>query len=148
MPQSVPESDRAPNSGGDIVPKALRTWFVIHFWADILFALPLFVAPVAVLQLVGWQQVDPITARLVAAALFGIGIESLLGRNQDAEGFLPMLNLKVIWSLTASIGIAWSILEGAHGRPLFAWLTLGIFVGFHFVWVYWRMRLGKLMAGQ
>ncbi|MCO4760956.1 MAG: hypothetical protein KC502_05590 [Myxococcales bacterium] len=123
------------------VPGALRKWFVVHFWADILFALPLFVAPQAVLSLVGWQQVDPITARLVAAALFGIGIESLLGRNADAESFRTMLNLKVIWSATASVGIAWSIAEGAHGRPPFAWLVLGIFVVFHLLWVYWRLRM-------
>ncbi len=130
------------------VPGALRMAFVIHFWADILFALPLFVAPVMLLELVGWQQVDPITARLVAAALFGIGIESLLGRNADAQSFVTMLNLKVIWSATASLGILWSILEGAHGRPLFAWLVLGIFVVFHGVWVYWRLRLGRIMAGN
>ena len=128
------------------VPKALRTWFVIHFWADILFALPLFLAPTLVLSLAGWQQVDPYTARLVAAALFGIGIESLLGRNANATSFLTMLNLKVIWSGTASLGIAWSLLEAPHGRPLFAWLTLAIFVGFHGVWRFWRNRMRKLLA--
>ena len=130
----------------DIVPPMLRTWFVIHFWADILFALPLFFAPYKVLGMVGWTAVDPITARLVAAALFGIGIESLIGRNAAAEGFLPMLNLKVIWSFSASLGILMSMLEGAHDGALFGWLTLGIFATFHAVWVYWRLRLGKLMT--
>jgi hypothetical protein len=123
------------------VPAALRRWFVVHFWADILFALPLFVAPVAVLERFGWQQVDPITARLVAAALFGIGIESLIGRNASRASFRTMLNLKVIWSATATIGIAWSIAEGAHGRPLFAWLVLAIFAGFHALWLSWALRL-------
>ncbi len=139
-------SAQSNTSDHDVVPKALRGWFVVHFWADILFALPLFFAPVLVLESVGWQAVDPITARLVAAALFGIGIESLIGRNADAKGFIPMLNLKIIWSATATIGIGWSILEGAHGRPLFAWLTLGIFAVFHLIWVYWRVTLGNLMA--
>ena len=131
----------APRRAANDVPKALRWWFVVHFWADILFAIPLFVAPHAVLTLVGWQHIDPITARLVAAALFGIGIESLLGRNADAESFRTMLNLKVIWSATASIGIAWSIAEDAHGRPLFSWLILGVFVVFHALWVFWRLRM-------
>ena len=41
------------------IPAGLRTSFVLHFWADIIFAIPLFVAPVMVLELVGWQHVDP-----------------------------------------------------------------------------------------
>ena len=123
------------------VPPALRTWFVVHFWADILFALPLFLAPVEVLEILGWKQIDPYTARLTAAALFGIGIESLLGRNGDVEAFRAMLNLKVIWSATAVIGIGWSLVQGPHDRPLFAWAVLGIFIAFHALWQYWRYQL-------
>ncbi len=67
------------------VPNALRIWFVIHFIADISFALPMFLFPIKFLSLLGWINVDPIAARLVAAALFGIGIESLLGRNATVE---------------------------------------------------------------
>lgn len=128
-------------AAADPVPQALRTAFVIHFWADVLFALPLFVAPEPVLTLVGWQSVDPFTTRLVAAALFGIGIESWLGRNGDASAFRTMLTLKVIWSATAVLGLAWSMLEGAQGRPLFGWVVLGIFVVFHGLWLYWWRRM-------
>lgn len=133
-------------SGSPGVPPALRTWFVIHFVADIVSAVPLFVAPVYVLELVGWESVDPVAARLVAAALFGIGIESLLGRNADAATYRGMLNLKIIWSAAASIGLAWGLIEGAHGRPLALWGVLGIFVVFHGIWVYWRVRLGRRAA--
>ena len=125
------------------VPPGLRACFVMHFWADILFALPLFVAPVAVLEMLGWQQVDPYTARLTAAALFGIGIESLLGRNGTVEAFKVMLNLKVIWSATATIGIAWSLCDAVQGRPVFGWVVLAIFGCFHLLWVYWRLRLRR-----
>ena len=72
------------------VPSSLRTWFVVHFWADILVAVPLFLAPVTLLEALGWQAVDPYAARIVAAALFGIGIESLLGRNGDLSAFVAM----------------------------------------------------------
>jgi hypothetical protein len=141
--QPVAEPLEAMMTNQPDVPVALRRWFVVHFWADILFALPLFIAPVAVLQLIGWQQVDPITARLVAAALFGIGIESWIGRNASRASFVTMLNLKVIWSATATIGIAWSIAEGAQGRPVFAWIVLGIFAAFHALWLTWALRLRK-----
>lgn len=123
------------------VPKALRTWFILHFWLDIVFAAPLFFAPDFTAKLLGWQVVDPYTARIAAAALFGIGIESWLARDASAEIYRNMLNLKVIWSSAAVIGIAWSLIEGAQGRPWGAWLILAIFVVFNIVWLYWRKKL-------
>lgn len=125
------------------VPRALRTWFVIHFVADMLFALPLFVAPEWLLSQFGWTQVDPAMSRVVAAALFGIGIESLIGRNADASSFRTMLNLKLIWSATATVGIA---LSAATGSPPAAWLFAAIFGTFHGVWLYWRLRLSRTAA--
>ena len=119
---------------------ALRRWFVVHFVADLLAAIPLFVAPRAVLHFLGWTEVDPIATRLVAAALAGIGIESLLGRNASEGAFRAMLNLKVIWSAVAALGVLWSIADGA---PLAAWGVLAIFAGFHVIWLYYRLTLGR-----
>jgi hypothetical protein len=120
------------------VPSSLRTWFVAHFVADIIFAVPLFVAPGAFLGFLGWSSVDPIATRLVAAALFGIGIQSLLGRNETAETFRAMLNLKIIWSATATIGIIWSQLQGG---PAMGWAFAGVFGTFNAVWTFWRWRM-------
>ena len=78
------------------LPKTLRWWFVVHFVADVLFAVPLFLAPRAFLGALGWTAVDPVATRLVAAALFGIGIQSLLGRDESPATFRAMLNLKII----------------------------------------------------
>jgi hypothetical protein len=133
----------SPDAGPRAVPPALRRWFIAHFMIDLLFALPLMIAPVWLLTLFGWQQVDPFTARLAAAALFGIGIESWLGRNASPENYRQMLNLKVIWSLAAVAGILTSILQGAQGRPAAGWGVLAIFAIFNLVWVYWRVRLGR-----
>lgn len=124
-----------------MVPKSLRTWFLIHFALDVVFALPLFIAPLPFLRLLGWTCVDPIAARLVGAALFGIGIESLLGRDSGRETYLGMLNLKVIWSATATLGILWSQLEGG---PVLGWAFLAIFAGFNVVWVRYRILLARL----
>lgn len=122
------------------VPAALRTWFVIHFVADILFAAPLLIAPVAFMQAFGWEAVDPITARLVGAALVGIGVESLLGRNKGVEAFLTMLRLKILWSGTATVGILVSMLQGA---PTMGWAFFGIFAVFNGIWTYWFLRLRR-----
>ena len=128
-------------TGEASVPRALRFWFVFHFVADIVFAIPLLVAPAWLLGLFGWEVVDPFTARLVGAALVGIGVESLLGRNASAESFLTMLRLKILWSLTATVAILVTMLEGA---PPLGWLIFAIFAVFHVVWVYWFVRLRRL----
>ena len=120
------------------VPSALRTWFVVHFAADMLFGIPLLFFPRALLGLLGWTTYDPMTARLVGAALMGIGLESLLGRNASAETFRAMLNLKIIWSSSAIFAISAALLEGA---PAMGWAFLAIFVAFWCLWVYYRMRL-------
>jgi len=97
------------------------------------------VAPVAFLSLFGWTTVDPFMTRLVAAALMGIGLESYLGRNAGVEAFQGMLNLKIIWSAFAVLGLVVSVLS--LGGPGMAWLIIAIFVGFNILWVYYRLQL-------
>jgi hypothetical protein len=119
------------------VPNNLRTWFVIHFAADMLFGIPLLIVPELVMPLVGWNVIDPIATRVVGAALMGIGIESFLGRNASIEVFRAMLNLKVIWSSSAILGISLGLWRGGAKA---GWLFLGTFVIFWAVWLrYWYL---------
>ncbi len=120
------------------VPVSLRRWFVFHFVADIMFAVPLLLAPAAFLRALGWAEVDPVTARMVGAALAGIGVESYLCRNDGIETFRSMLRLKCIWSGAAVVGLASSIAQGA---PRLAWVVLAIFVAFGALWNTYRLRL-------
>jgi len=122
----------------NLVPKGLRVWFVIHFTVDVLFAVPLLFFPRALLNFFGWGVYDPILARLVGAALMGIGVESLLGRNADVGTFRAMLNLKVIWASGALFAFGAGIAEGA---PPVAWGLMGIFGVFWCAWVYYRFIL-------
>ena len=126
---------------GNDVPQALRNWFLLHFFVDVLFAIPLMIAPKGLLHLFGWQTVDVITARVVAAALFGIGIESYLGQQSDRQSYIGMLNLKIVWSLAVVLGVSASLVNGAQGGPVFAWVLVGVFAAFNFLWLYWRWRL-------
>jgi hypothetical protein len=122
-----------------VVPASLRRWFVVHFALDLLFALPLFFAPRAFLGLLGFETVYVVATRLVAAALFGIGVQSLLGRHGSADSFRTMLELKMIWSGTATVGLVWSALDGG---PPATWLFVAVFAGFNALWTTWRRRLG------
>ncbi len=121
---------------GQAVPTSLRKWFVVHFAVDMLVAVPLFIAPRSMLGLLGWSEIDPIMSRGVAAALFGIGIESLLCRNGDRNVFRAMLTLKIIWSSFAMLGMGASLAQGA---PRFVWVFLGVFAAFSGLW--WRYWL-------
>jgi hypothetical protein len=120
------------------VPASLRRWFVAHFVTDVVVAIPLLAAPDAFLRSLGWNTVDPIAARMVGAALAGIGVESLLCRNDPVEVFRAMLRLKCIWSGVAVVGVSLSIAQGA---PTVAWAILAVFVGFAMVWNHYRLRL-------
>ncbi len=88
-----------------MVSSSLRVWFVIHFVVDFLFGLPLLFAPGLVLELFGFPLGELLTARLVGAALLGIGGVSFLVRNESAAVFRSLLKLKVIWSLSSIVGI-------------------------------------------
>jgi len=121
-----------------MVPDKLRFWFVVHFAVDMIFAVPLFIAPVWFLTIFGWDIIDPLASRMVAAALFGIGIESYLGRKAAIEAFRGMLNLKLIWSSGVILGIGISMIGGG---PFMGWVVMGIFAAFFFLWLYYRLQL-------
>lgn len=92
------------------------------------------------LSLFGWTTIDPFATRLVAAALMGIGTESLLGRNADADTYRAMLNLKIIWAGTAILGMGMTMVAGG---PLMGWLVLAIFGVFILVWIRYRFLLRR-----
>jgi hypothetical protein len=122
------------------IPKGLRVWFVIHFVVDMLFAIPLLFLPELIMPRLGWKIVDPITSRLVGAALLGIGIESLLGRDANQETFKAMLNLKIIWASGAIFALGLGL---SKGGPPIAGIFLGIFFIFLGAWIYYRYQLGN-----
>ena len=121
------------------LPSSLRTWFVIHFVVDYLFAIPLFIAPRWFLSFFGFTIIDPVTARLVAAALFAVGGISLLSRNESVGTYKALLKLKIIWSVSAIAGLLVSLWQGA---PVLLWLIALVFGLFCGIWSYyfWKLR--------
>lgn len=118
--------------------KNIKNWFILHFVVDYLFAIPLFIAPEWTLSTFGWGPVDPVTTRLVAAAPFGIGGISLVHRNANQTTMRAMLDLKLIWSATAVIGLLVSI---TNGVSQFHWFVTALFTLFFFVWLKFRREI-------
>ncbi len=122
------------------IPVSLRFWFVIHFVVDIIFAVPLIFFPVVFLKFFGFQEIGPFTARLVGAALVGIGGASFLLKDKSRETYQGMLTLKILWSGAAIVGISLSIAEGG---PVSQWLFLLIFVSFSGLWIFYKVLISR-----
>jgi hypothetical protein len=128
------------------IPASLRRWFVIHSLVDLVVGLPLLLAPDSFLRSLGWLTVDPAAARLVGAALLGIGGQSWFGRNARVDVYRAMLNLKLLWSAAAILGLGASL--GAEHTPGAIWIFLALFIAFFGVWFYYRIRIKQLSAMQ
>lgn len=118
----------------ELPKKSLKFLFVLHFCLDVVFAIPMFFFPAQTLGIFGWQVVDPVATRVVAAALFGIGIQSLLSRDADKKTYRALLSLKIIWSFFASVGIAVSLVQ--QQGPELGWALFGVFASFFIIWTY------------
>lgn len=124
----------------------LSYWFIAHGIVDLLFAVPMLVVPEAFLKALGWHVVDPVVARVVAAALIGIGGESLIAMRAEFHAVKSMLELKILWSIAAIIGLVVSATM-ADALPWGVWPIGGIFIVFSAVWIVWRIRISGL-AGR
>jgi len=126
-----------------MVPDSLKSWFFIHFVVDYLVAVPLMIAPVEIMTFLGWPIVEPVATRLVAAALIGVGGVSLLARGSGIVSYVNLLDLKLLWSGAAIIGLLLSLTQGA---PAFTWVFLATFIFFFLLWGFYR-RILKGITG-
>jgi hypothetical protein len=120
------------------IPASLRRWFVVHAIVDYLAGIPLLLFPEQVLGLVGWPTIDVLAARLVGAALLGIGGVSFIARAAGRESYRNLLALKILWSGAAMIGI---LLSMRAGYPAAGWAVLALFAIFASAWWYYYVRL-------
>jgi len=127
------------------VPITLRRWFVAHFVVDFLFGLPLLLAPELLLRPLGWTTIDGASSRLVGAALLAIGSQSYFCRNAGLEVFRTMLDLKLVWSFSAILGLLISIGQGAAPA---VWAFLSLFIAFAGIWTHYRIRFKQLAAAS
>ena len=118
------------------VPNTLRTWFVIHFITDMCFGIPLLFFPQIILNLFGLFPQEYVMARLVGAALIGIGSSSFFAKTK--ENYDILLTLKVIWSISALIGLLISYLVTYNKIILLLIVIFGLFSS---VWIYYKVRL-------
>jgi hypothetical protein len=108
------------------------------------FALPLLLFPEQFLALLNWEPIDPFMSRLVGAALMGIGFGGFVNRNVSVEAYVVMLNMKIIWSISAIMLILITMISGG---PVFGWFILFLFMIFAVVWIRYRVQLTREVEG-
>jgi hypothetical protein len=119
------------------VPKSLRVWFLIHFVVDIIFAIPLMFFPAWLLNLLTLPVDETVTARLVGAALIGIGGASFFAHKKGWETYDILLTLKILWSVSAIVALLISFFVTMN--PVI-WLLIIIFGVFSGIWMYYKFR--------
>ena len=127
------------------VPKALRKAFYAHFLLDTAFAAPLMLDPERFLKSLGWKEVDPAAARLVAAALLGMGLSSYdaAKTKNNLSQYQQMLFHKMVWSSSATLGLLATAKNAPASQKKALHAFAGVFAGFFGLWAYWRNRLPK-----
>lgn len=123
------------------VPRTLRTWLLVHAAVAVAVGLPLLAAPELALGRIGWTCVDPVSARLLGAALLAIGAQSFFVRDAGVELTRAVLRLNLVWSLASSVGLFVGI--GANA-PNAAWIALSTQIAFAGVWLHHAIRFRQL----
>jgi hypothetical protein len=123
------------------VPPSLRMWFVVDAIVDFLAAAPLLAAPELVLRRLGWTCVDPISARLVGAAMLANAAATFAGRAAGVETYRALLRAKLVWCVA---GAASMFVAVGSGAPSAAWVFLSMFVAFAGVWLHHTIRFRQL----
>ncbi len=119
------------------VPKSLRIWFLIHFAVDTIFAILLIFFPRIMMNFFNFYGATAL-ARMVGAALFGIGGASFFTYNASRETYNSMLTLKLLWSGAALTALLCSIFSGETIKLFFG---VAVFFVFFLVWVYYKSKL-------
>lgn len=120
------------------IPRSLRTWFKIHFIVDLLVAIPLLFFPEWTLIFLSLPGENILAARLVGAALIGIGGNSLLMNKAGYDAYMVMLKLKIVWSSAALVAL---ILEITRNPAPTVLIIFMIFLLFSLLWNSYHYRL-------
>lgn len=123
------------------IPTSLRHWFVAHAVIDVVCGIPLLLVPELLLPHLGWKTVDPVTARLVGAALLALGTQAWRSRAAGVDVYRALLGINVVWSAMVIIGMAIAI---AHDAPSAAFIVLSASLALCGVWTHHAIRFRQL----
>jgi hypothetical protein len=115
--------------------RSLRTLFLVHATVAAVVGLLLLASPGRFLGLLGWAPIDPITSRLLGAALLALAWGSYRGwRATERIQVAILVELQAAFCLLASAGMLRHLATAAW--PWYVWLLFVGFVAFTIAWAY------------
>lgn len=129
----------------DAPPSSLRAWLVADSVVEALVAIPLLLSPETLLARLGWRAIDPVSPRLLGAALLAMGLDSWWGRSQGREALRARLRLKIAWNLAAILGL---VLATARNAPGLAFGILSVCLARSGVFSHYAIRMRQFAAAD
>lgn len=126
------------------LPATLRTWFAVDTAIHLIAGLPLLIAPELVLPALGWSAVDPVTSRLLGAALVAMFWPRLARSGNDLEAARRLVAAKTSWAALAALA---SLLAVMRGAPPAVFAAVAVFVALLGVWASHAVRLRQYARG-
>ena len=121
--------------------KGLEIVFLVHFIVGLILGIIFLFIPETYCTLVGVTMTDYGILRLVGAASLALGGSSFLAyRSKDWEKAKLLVQLDLIWLVSAIVGLVWWLIESG---PVAGWWVFGMFVAFLGAFVYFYILQEK-----
>ena len=120
--------------GDVLMSKTLKYTFLVHAVVAVVFGLPMLIAPGRFLQAFGWKPIDPITSRILGAALLALAWSSYRGwRAREWAQVAIVVEIEAVYTVLACVGLLRHLLFARY--PAIVWLDFAIFALFAIAWV-------------
>ena len=121
-----------------MIPRSLKIWLFADFVINFIFAAPSFIAPKQFAGILNLPLLDPLGARMIAAAIIAISGISLIYLNGDPLSLKTIIDIKIIWSFAAMMAVAVSLTENLS---MTGWIMLLVFFISFGIWIYYKVNL-------
>ena len=119
--------------------KALNITFLIHAIVSVVGGLLLLIIPGRTLLFFGWAPIDPITSRLLGAALLALAWSSFRGWQATERVQVQILvELEAVFTVLACVGLLRHLLFARY-LPI-VWLLFAVFAVFAIAWILFLVR--------
>lgn len=108
---------------------ACRWILIVHFVAAWVFAIPLLFFAGKVADWVNWAWLDPTMTKLMGAALFALGVGSLLAA-RDPLRHRVIVQTEIVFTFVGALTMLYRKVWGAGYTPNFAWVVFGVLAAF------------------
>jgi hypothetical protein len=98
-----------------------RYVLVLHFIVAVVFAVPLLLFAYRFAHWVNWHPFDPTMAKMIGAAMAGLGVGSLLAA-RDPLKHRVIVQMEIVYTFVASVAVLYRLVRFSDATPHFAWV--------------------------